>query len=60
MRAASIAEAEAGIVGDEEIDPRQAQSLAQRLHLVRIDLDPGAERREEVRVGCRNAAQRSV
>ena len=44
--------AEAGVVGDEEVDARQAQRLAQRLHLVGVDLDAGAERRlEEVRVG---------
>ena len=48
--------AEAGVVGDEEVDARQAQRLAQRLHLVGVDLDAGAERRlEEVRVGGRDA-----
>jgi hypothetical protein len=42
---------------DEEIDPRESQRLAQRLHLVRVDLDPGTERRlEEDRVRRRNAA----
>ena len=44
--------AETRVVGDEEVDARQAQRLAQRLHLVGVDLDPGAKRRlEEVRVG---------
>ncbi len=44
--------AEAGVVGDEEVDARQPERLAQRLHLVGVDLDAGAERRlEEVRVG---------
>ena len=44
--------AEARVVGDEEVDARQAQRLAQRLHLVGVDLDAGAERRlEEVRIG---------
>ena len=44
--------AEAGVVGDEEVDAREPQRLAQRLHLVGVDLDAGAERRlEEVRVG---------
>ncbi len=48
--------AEAGVVGDEEIDARQPERLAQRLHLVGVDLDAGAERRlEEVRVGGRDA-----
>ena len=36
--------AEAGVVGDEEIDARQPQGLAQRLHLVGVDRDAGAER----------------
>ena len=44
--------AEAGVVGDEEVDARQAERLAQRLHLVGVDPDAGAKRRlEEVRVG---------
>ncbi len=48
--------AEARVVGDEEVDARQTERLAQRLHLVGVDLDPGAERRlEEVRVGGRDA-----
>ena len=48
--------AEAGVVGDEEVDARQPERLAQRLHLVGVDLDAGAERRlEEVRVGGRDA-----
>ena len=48
--------AEAGVVGDEQVDPREAKRLAQRLHLVGIDLDAGPERRlEQVRVGGRDA-----
>ena len=48
--------AEAGVVGDEEVDARQTERLAQRLHLVGVDLDAGAERRlEEVRIGGRDA-----
>ena len=44
--------AEACVVGDEKVDARQPQSLAQRLHLVGVDADPCAERRlEETRVG---------
>ena len=49
--------AQAGVVGDEEIHARQAQRLAQRLHLVGVDLDAGAKRRlEEIRVGGGDAA----
>jgi hypothetical protein len=48
--------AEAGIVGDEEVDPREPQRLAERLHLVGVDFDPGAEGGlEEIRVGGRDA-----
>ena len=48
--------AEPGVVGDEQVDPRQPQRLAQRLHLVGVDPDAGAERRlEEVGVGGRHA-----
>ena len=40
------------VVGDEEVHARQAERLAQRLHLVGVDLDPGAKRRlEEIRIG---------
>jgi hypothetical protein len=39
--------AEAGVVGDEEVDTRQPERLAQRLHLVSIDFDPRPERRLE-------------
>lgn len=35
--------AETDIVGDEEVDARQAQGLAQGFHLVGVDLDAGAE-----------------
>ena len=44
--------AEAGIVRDEEVDARQPQRLAQRLHLVGVNRDAGAERRLE-QVGVR-------
>ena len=48
--------AEAGVVGDEEVDARQAERLAQRLHLVGVDPDAGAKRRlEEVRIGSGHA-----
>ena len=48
--------AEADIVGDEEVDARQTQRLAQGCELVRIDMDACAERRlKEVRVGRRHA-----
>ncbi len=44
--------AEPGVVGDEEVDARETEGLAQRFHLVGVDLDPGAERRlEQVWVG---------
>ena len=36
--------AEAGVVGDEEVDAGQAERLAQRLHLVGVERDAGAER----------------
>ena len=43
--------AEAGIVRDEQIDPWQPERLAERLHLVGVDLDSGTKRRlEEIRV----------
>ena len=44
--------AEAGVVGDEEVDAREAQGLAQRLHLVGVNRDAGAERGLE-QVGVR-------
>ena len=48
--------AEPGVVGDEQVDPRQPQRLTERLHLVRVDADPGPKRRlEQIRVGCRHA-----
>ena len=48
--------AEAGVVGDEQVHPREAKRLAQRLHLVGVDLDAGPERRlKEVRIGGRDA-----
>ena len=48
--------AEAGVVGDEQVHAGEAKRLAQRLHLVGVDLDAGPERRlEEVRVGGRDA-----
>ena len=44
--------AEARVVGDEQVDARHAQRLAQRLHLVGVDLDAGTEGRlEQVRIG---------
>ena len=49
--------AQARVVGDKEIHARQAQRLAQRLHLVGVDLDAGSKRRlEEIRVGGGDAA----
>ena len=49
--------AEARVVGDEEIHARQAQRLAQRFHLVGVDLDAGSKRRlEEIRIGGGDAA----
>ena len=51
--------AEADVVGDEQVDARQAQRLPQRFELVGVDADPGAERRlEEVRIGGRDAVPR--
>ncbi len=35
--------AQADVIGDEEVDPRQAECLAERLELVGIEADPGAE-----------------
>ena len=44
--------AEAGVVGDEQVDAGHAERLAERLHLVGVDLDAGPKRRlEEVRIG---------
>ncbi len=37
--------AETRVVGNEEVDARQAERLAERFHLVGIDLDSGAEGR---------------
>ncbi len=49
--------AETGVIGDEEVHAREPQRLAQRLHLVGVDLDPRSERRlEQVRVGRRDGA----
>ena len=46
----------AGVVGDEQVHAGQAQRLAQRLHLVGVDLDAGTERRlQEIRVSGRDA-----
>ena len=46
--------AKPGVVRDEQIHPRQR--LAERLHLVGVDADPGAEGRlEEIGVGRRDA-----
>ena len=53
--------AEPGVVGDEQIDPRQPQRLTERLHLVSVDPDAGAERRLEqtgIRRGNAVPAQR--
>ena len=48
---------EPGVVGDEQVDPGQAERLAERLHLVGINLDAGPERGlEEIRVGGGHAA----
>ena len=45
------------VVRDEQVDPRQPERLSQRLHLVRIDLDAGAEGGlEQRRVGRGRAA----
>jgi hypothetical protein len=44
--------AEAHVVGDEQVDARELERLAQRFELVRLDLDAGPERRlEQGRVG---------
>ena len=44
--------AETDVVGDQEVDARQAQRLAQRQQLVGIEPDAGAERRlQQVAVG---------
>ena len=37
--------AEADIIGDQQIDPRQYQRFAERLELIRVKADAGAERR---------------
>ena len=51
--------AEADVVGDEQVDPRQTERLPQRFELVGVDADPGAKRRlEEVRIGGRDAVPR--
>ena len=48
--------AEPDVVGDEQIDARQAERLAQGLELVGVDADAGAERRlEKIGVGGGNA-----
>lgn len=48
--------AKSRVVGDEQVDARESKRLAQRLHLVGVNLDPGPERRlEQVRVGRGNA-----
>ena len=48
--------AQADVVGDEQVDPRQQQGLAQRLKLVGVEPDAGAERRlEQPGVGGRDA-----
>ena len=48
--------AQAGVVRDEEVHARESQRLAQRLHLVRIDLDARTEwRLKEIRVRRRDA-----
>ena len=44
--------AEAGVVGDEQVDAGEAEGLPQGLHLVGVEPDAGAERRlEEIAVG---------
>src|SRR5437773_3210725 len=41
---------ETGIIGDEEIHPRQEERLAEWLHLISVDFDAGAKRSlEEIR-----------
>ena len=48
--------AKAGVIGNEQAHARQPQRLAQRLHLVGVDLDACPERcLEEVRIGRRDA-----
>ena len=48
--------AETGVIGDEQIHARQSRHLPERLHLIGVDLDAGAERRlEKVGVRRRNA-----
>ena len=48
--------AEPGVIGDEEVDPRQPEGLAQRLHLVGVEPDAGTKGRlEEIRIGCGDA-----
>ena len=43
------------IISDKKIDARQPESLAEGLHLVGVDLDPGPERRlKKIRIGCRH------
>jgi hypothetical protein len=49
--------AEADIIGDQEIDPRQYERFAQRFELISVEPDAGPERRlKEGRVGRRDAA----
>ena len=49
--------AQARVVRDEKVDSRELQRLSERLHLVRVDLDAGAERGlEEGGVGGGRAA----
>ena len=51
--------AEPDIVGNEQVDPRQPKRLAQRVELVSVDADAGAEGRlKEVGVGRRHAVPR--
>ena len=47
------------VVGDEQVNARQSERLAQWVELVGVDADAGAERRlKEIRVGCRHAVPR--
>ena len=49
--------AQTGVVRDEEVHPRQAQGLPERLHLVGVERDPGPERGlKQRRIGGRRAA----
>ena len=49
--------AEPDIVGDQQVDARQLQRLAQRLELIVLEADAGPERRlKEARIGRRDAA----